>query len=381
MKEEFSEFYSPTEQEFRDLWSNCKFVFDANVLLDLYRYSPKASEELIGILKKLSDSDKLWIPHQVALEYNKNRLDVIIKEKSKIDPIRGLIDNRISELKKDLKKEDRARKNTHSASIVSALEKIIDESSKKIKDELEKEIKKRPDLLKNDDIRETLSELLKGKIGAPYPQEKLEDIYKVCQSRYDLRIPPGYKDAEKKEGRAKYGDAILWLQIIDYAKDKRSPIIFVTRDDKVDWWNPQKESENDKQPDYDLIGEFTSKVEYPFYMYTTDRFLYWAEKEIGAKISKETIEEIKQIKDYPYEKETFLLGEYPRVYSIGYESIGSIDDKKMTLIMDKFKLELDKYAVLISKEEASFILENIAREHGINQIRLVHLKGHPLQRS
>ena len=372
MKEGFSEFYTPTEKEFHDLWSKCKFVLDANVLLDLYRYSPKASEELIEILKKLSDSDKLWIPHQVALEYNKNRIDVIIKEKSKIDRVRGLIDNHISELKKDLKKEDRARKNTHSASIVSALEKAIDKSSKEIKDELEKEIKKRPDLLKNDDIRETLSELLKGKIGAPYPQDKLEDIYKDCQSRYDLQIPPGYKDAEKKEGRAKYGDAIIWFQIIDYAKEKISPIIFVTRDDKVDWWNPQTESENDKQPDYDLIREFTSKVGCPFYMYPTDRFLYWAEKEIGAIISKETIEEIKQIKDYPYEKEGFLLGDYPnRSYTISYDSIDSNDDKKATLITDKFKVELDKYAALISKEEASLILEKIAREHGFNQIRLV----------
>lgn len=112
--------------------------------------------------------------------------------------------------------------------------------------------------------------------------------------RYDLRIPPGYKDPEEKDGQAKYGDAILWFQIIDYAKEKKLPIIFVTRDDKVDWWNTESESKNDKQPDYELIKEFTSKTGFAFYIYTTDRFLYWAKKQIGAKISDESIKEIKQ---------------------------------------------------------------------------------------
>lgn len=110
MKEEFSEFYIPTKQEFDELWAKCIFVLDTNVLLDLYRYSTKTSLELIDTLRELATSDRLWIPYQVAYEYNKNRLKVIFEERSKIDSISKLIDRHMKALKDDLKKEDRARK-------------------------------------------------------------------------------------------------------------------------------------------------------------------------------------------------------------------------------------------------------------------------------
>jgi len=70
MKKTFPGYYCLTEEEFSVLWNTCLFVLDANVLLNLYSYSQETSNELIGILKQISD--RLWIPHQAALEYQKN---------------------------------------------------------------------------------------------------------------------------------------------------------------------------------------------------------------------------------------------------------------------------------------------------------------------
>ena len=39
MRKTFPGYYRPTEAEFRRLWDKCIFVLDANVLLNLYRYS------------------------------------------------------------------------------------------------------------------------------------------------------------------------------------------------------------------------------------------------------------------------------------------------------------------------------------------------------
>ncbi|MFI5916087.1 PIN-like domain-containing protein [Dactylosporangium sp. NPDC051541] len=50
-------------------------VVDTNVLLDAYRYTQAARLELFSALKALGD--RLWIPHQVALEFHRNRLTVI----------------------------------------------------------------------------------------------------------------------------------------------------------------------------------------------------------------------------------------------------------------------------------------------------------------
>jgi len=53
MKKVFSAYYRPTEQEFQELWKSCLFVLDANVLLNLYRYSERTREEFVRILSEV----------------------------------------------------------------------------------------------------------------------------------------------------------------------------------------------------------------------------------------------------------------------------------------------------------------------------------------
>src|SRR5690242_10763012 len=89
MKESFIGFYRPTEEELADLWKNCIFILDANVLLDLYRYPKEARDDLIGILRKISD--RLWVPYQAALEYQENRLIVIADQLKKYQDVRQVI--------------------------------------------------------------------------------------------------------------------------------------------------------------------------------------------------------------------------------------------------------------------------------------------------
>jgi hypothetical protein len=89
MKKSFPGYYQPSDNELKQIWENCVFVIDANVLLNLYRYTPSTSEELINILEKVSD--RLWLPHQAALEYHKNRLNVIQQQTDTYEKIQELI--------------------------------------------------------------------------------------------------------------------------------------------------------------------------------------------------------------------------------------------------------------------------------------------------
>lgn len=69
--------------------------------------------------------------------------------------------------------------------------------------------------------------------------------------RYKREIPPGYKDKEKfDEG---IGDLLIWKTVIEIAKDKEMPVLFVTEDAKSDWW---VQSEGAFQPRIELIEEF-----------------------------------------------------------------------------------------------------------------------------
>lgn len=58
MREKFSEFYQPTEDGFQDLWDDSHFIFDANVLLNLYMYSDETIEDYWKVFDNIED--RIW---------------------------------------------------------------------------------------------------------------------------------------------------------------------------------------------------------------------------------------------------------------------------------------------------------------------------------
>lgn len=50
-------------------------VLDANVLLDLYRITPDARRQVLETLRDVAD--RLWVPHQAALEFSRNRKEAV----------------------------------------------------------------------------------------------------------------------------------------------------------------------------------------------------------------------------------------------------------------------------------------------------------------
>src|SRR5690606_38233335 len=70
--------YRPDPAEMTRLWVDGIVVLDTNALLNLYRYSTETSGEFLELLRSLGV--RLWIPHQVGLEYHQNRLAVIAEQ-------------------------------------------------------------------------------------------------------------------------------------------------------------------------------------------------------------------------------------------------------------------------------------------------------------
>src|SRR5271157_1543664 len=83
MKKTFPGYFPPTNKEADRLWENCLFTLDANILLNLYRYSDKTRNEFIMVLKTMKD--RLWLPHRAAQEYFENRLTVISQQEKAYD--------------------------------------------------------------------------------------------------------------------------------------------------------------------------------------------------------------------------------------------------------------------------------------------------------
>jgi hypothetical protein len=104
-----------------------------------------------------------------------------------------------------------------------------------------------------------------------------------------------------------YGDLILWFQIIDYAKEKQCPIIFVTNDVKEDWWHQEKDGKSKDTPRHELLYEFKDKTKQMVWFYTTDQLIYKANQHLKTDISETVIEEVKTTNVNANEKEWLEL--------------------------------------------------------------------------
>lgn len=90
MKGLFPQYEAQRKLDYRTVWKDAIFVFDSNVLLNLYRYQQGTRDELLSVLDELSD--KVWIPFHVALEFQRNRLKVIATQGKKFSEVRKSID-------------------------------------------------------------------------------------------------------------------------------------------------------------------------------------------------------------------------------------------------------------------------------------------------
>jgi PIN like domain len=286
MKKVFASYYRPTEKEFSVLWEKCLFVLDANVLLNLYRYTSSTNQELINILTQIST--RLWMPYQAALEYQERRLEVIAEQVEAYDSIQKLVDGSQNDLESKLKSYTR-----HPFVNIDGLISELNGVFAKFKIDVGKHKQKHPDLLNTDHLRETVTKLLDGKVGQSYPVERLEEIKKTAKIRYENEMPPGFKDTKKGEPR-QYNDLVIWFQVIDKAKEVKKPIIFITDDRKEDWWLKFKGKTIGPRPE--LIAEMTSEADVSFYMYQPDQFMKYARKHLKRQVKEDAIKEVQDVR-------------------------------------------------------------------------------------
>jgi hypothetical protein len=294
MKNQFPAYYRPTPEEFAQSFKEGVFVFDTNVLLNLYRYTPESTEKVIAILKKIKD--RIWLPHQVGQEYHKGRINELLNQQGLVDKIETEIGKAIAGIEK-----------LGRSSVLFAANSLIEPVQNQLK-ALQSELKlkkgKRPDLMYGDSVFNALTELFDGAVGKPFIADEYEAIYKEGKDRYEKQIPPGYKDKSNKPGdNDQFGDLILWKQVIAFAKLDSRPLVFVTDDAKEDWWH---EIAGERLgPRVELREEFLSATNGKwFYMYSMEQFLKHAREYLGADVPTEVIEEAEGIEVLDLDRRT-----------------------------------------------------------------------------
>ena len=141
-----------------------------------------------------------------------------------------------------------------------------------------------------------IDKLFVNRIGAPYDDKKLAEIYGEGEWRYKLQRPPGFKDKDKPLSR-RYGDLIGWLQIIEYAESKtpKRPIILVTSDSGGDDWFYKPGLDGKTQgPRPELVKEMHDKAKVDFYLHQTGEFMELANKYLLKSANRITATAIKE---------------------------------------------------------------------------------------
>lgn len=315
MKDKFKGFYRLSEEEYDELWQKALFIPDSSFLCNLYRLPASSREEMFKALDAVSN--RIWVPHQVALEFFRNRPAVIADQRKKFSEVKNLIfelrDNFTSELKK-LKLKKR-----HSLINPDTFEKRLKELLGDFNNEITA-LEEQQITIDSDPILNDLAKLINDKIGEPPEnQDKIDELYKKGEIQYQKKIPPGYMDASKskdKEGpfygfggivyQRQFGDFLIWTQILEEAKNSnQTSVIFLTDDSKEDWYWIVGGQKLGPRPE--LVEEIfkVAGVKH-FHIYSTEQFLEYASHYFKIKISAESIEAAKDIAEVTREESDLL---------------------------------------------------------------------------
>jgi hypothetical protein len=296
VKSTFPGYYRPTDEEFSQLWKDCVFVPDANVLLNLYRYTPTTREELFGVLEQLQD--RLWISHQAASEYHRNRVTVIADRLRTEQEVHSALTKAEQQISEVLKQASR-----HPFMDREAIFGRIRCLFSTVSEELRTGASEYRELLHDDPTLERIAALFDGRVGPPYPDKSnggnssssrtVESICREGKTRYDQKVPPGYADGKDKPEPRCYGDLIIWLQTIDYARETKRPVILITDDSKEDWWLEAHGRTIGPRPE--LLGEMRALAGVQCWMYDSTRFMEQARNHLKRSVSDETLAEVRDV--------------------------------------------------------------------------------------
>jgi len=267
------------------IWKEGIFVFDANILLDMYRYSEETKESLLLAIESIRE--RAWLPHRAAKEYLDNRIKVILDQGTEYETA-------ISEIEKLKRKLDNKRSHPFiSAKTMSQVDTALELATK----ELEENKKTHNSRITNDEIRDRIAAIFEEAVGEEATKEEIQKTIIEGKTRYENKIPPGYLDSKKQNEESTdtgieraYGDLIIWKSIIEKALSEESSVIFITGDKKEDWW--LKANGKTISPRPELVKEFEDKTGQKFYMYAPESFIQRTLTSKKDRPSQEIIDEI-----------------------------------------------------------------------------------------
>lgn len=296
----------------RAFFTDGLIILDTNVLLDLYRYTPDARNQVLDALQLIAP--RLWLPYQVGLEFVRNRRAVIADRTDKLRRAKAQLERLFQQAWKDIQEAREGVKallGTFADDEVgqAELDELINTETfeglikpwKEVLCECIDKLRNSQDIGLNDfsagsdPILPKVTALYGSRIGtAPDSDELRSNIERAVAYRYPNKIPPGFLDAEKPTALQAAGDYLLWEEMIKHARSAATTkrVLFVSGDVKADWYEPPGPGLNYWRPWPSLISEFRIRGNSDILILETKAFFEGINEFLGAEITSSTVEEI-----------------------------------------------------------------------------------------
>ncbi len=228
--------------------NNTLIVMDSNVWLNLYTIHPLALIEIVDKIRE--NKEQFWIPNQVYREFSRNSKS---KKNEVIEYYKNARVNCIKELERtkdivgqtfeNFRRKQRTDGEELKGAVLNDFQAII-QKFKSGYEELEKSYTEELAVICEEDI---VSEL----VDEVYENSKTRDFsimekVQICEEgevRYKYKIAPGYTDEEKKSDfdggdfYRKYGDLIIWKELLKKVEDTNINTLFIEDEKKKDWFS------------------------------------------------------------------------------------------------------------------------------------------------
>lgn len=316
-----------------DVKDDCFVALDANVLLLPYRSEGQSLPDIIDAYRPLADAGRLVIPAQAAREFAKHRskkiaeMAKVLRDQSSLGGPQlskkfGALEGYPSYKTAKEKVEELA---VHLKAAQKAIKAVADEIVSNIGD---------------DPVSSKYREILSTSVIGDPENCKDEKIFREeLQARYEIRRPPGYKDKGKPDQGA--GDLVIWKTILSEGAKRRQHCIFVTGDQKPDWY---VQSDGPFQPRFELIEEYRAECEKTLHIIPLSTFLQLFNASADTVRDVEKAEAVgsnsmnytgfEQIKAQQSSKLEFLLAEQDRLSDMEYKADADVDALRKLLSID-----------------------------------------------
>lgn len=301
----FEGFRTPTLDDYQRVLTAGMIGPDANVLLNLYRYTSDARDDLLKVLDSLGE--RLWVPHQALVEFWRNRANVLRDPRDTDKTAAQMAGLRDDAVRAFQTWSNRVFLPTErSTELIAALEVGFDaviEGVDQFADASAVESARDTD---KDTVLSALERILHGRVGDPLENEAHSKAIVEGLRRIDAEAPPGYKDKKKEDDEGAAGDYLVWEQVLVEAESRAGDVLFVTGDAKEDWW--RREGGEQRGPRIELVNEMRERTGGRLFMLRPTRLLSLAPEVLEVTVRDESVEDADRIDRLLAEPESSLPG-------------------------------------------------------------------------